>query len=193
MSPLTRPRALGAIGMVVVAVVFATRPPMRIWSRGVVGLFGVVAVAMPIVWSDPERALWLALRATLALGAAIAIGSTIPSASLGPALSSLGLPRGVAAVISTLLRQIDLLIAEGRRLTLARRLRGATGLGASTELFAALLVKSSQRAERVELALRLRGYDERRPPAGVALAATDAPFVVLVLGVALASHMVTRL
>jgi energy-coupling factor transporter transmembrane protein EcfT len=57
-------------------------------------------------------------------------------------------------------------------------------------MLAALLARSATRAERVELALRLRGYDERERPEGVPLALRDAPTLAIAAIAALAVHLV---
>lgn len=186
-SPITAAFALTAVGL----LLLLTRPrPLPLLRRGLPALIGVGALSLPIALTDPQRAALLAARATLALTAALAIASTIPSGRLGPALSALGLPASIAAVLTTLLRQLTLLGSEARRLWLARRLRGARGVGASTEMMAALLVKSAARAERVELAMRLRGYDERHAPAGVVLRVADTPALACAALVATALHVV---
>jgi cobalt/nickel transport system permease protein len=140
----------------------------------------------------PERAALIGCRALLALIAAIAIAGTIPSGRFGPALAAIGVPSSLAAVIAGVLRQLDLLLAEGRRLALARRLRGARGTAASVEMLAALLTRSAARAERVELAMRLRGYAGLAPAADVSLRRTDAPVLIAALAAALLIQLAAR-
>jgi energy-coupling factor transporter transmembrane protein EcfT len=178
-----------ALGLVALA-----RPaPAAFARRAALGALAIAAICLPIAWTDLDRAVWLGGRAAAALVAALALASTIAEAELGPALSALGAPRGVSAVVASLLRQTGSIAAEGRRLALARSLRGATGIGASTEMFAALLARSAQRAERVELALRLRGYDERVRRPGVRLALGDVPAIAAAVLAAVAVHWVARL
>lgn len=186
--------SLVASAAIALGLIAMARPePAAFARKAAMGALAISAIAFPIAWSDLERALWLGGRAAAALLAALALASTIPPAELGPALSALGAPRGVSAVVASLLRQTGSIAAEGRRLALARSLRGATGIGASTEMLAALLARSASRAERVELALRLRGYDERVRRAGVRLALGDAPAIVAALSAAIAVHWVARI
>jgi energy-coupling factor transporter transmembrane protein EcfT len=193
-APRAAPGSLAASAVLVVLLLLVIRPDARtLGRRAAAALLGVIAVALPIALVDPARASLLAGRALCAALAALAIASTIPAAELGPALSGLGVPRGVSTVIASMLRQAGSIATEGRRLALARSLRGATGLGASTEMFAALLARSSLRAERVELALRLRGHDESARPAGARLGLGDVPAVAAAAVAALGVHLSARL
>ena len=79
------------------------------------------------------------------------------------ALRSLGAPRLLAATIHTMLWQAEHVGDEGRRLLLARRLRGCRERF-GPDLLAQLLVRTTARAERVDLAMRLRGADGAPPP-----------------------------
>ena len=187
-APLTEPAALFAALAVVAAVLAIARPRIStLLSRGLLALFAIVALALPIALSDPMRGASIAIRATLATTAVLAITSSIPFARLGPALAALGLPRGFSAVVTTLLRQLGSLGSEARRLQLARTLRGASGRALSGELVAALLTRSAARAERAELAMRLRGYDERQKLPGTSLVASDG---ALLCSAALAAALV---
>lgn len=188
--PLTRPAPLLlALGLVLAIVAIVRPAPRRIARRGLPALLGIGALALPLAASDPARGATVALRALLAVTAVLTIAETIPLTRVGPALSALGLPPALSNVVATLLRQLGSLLDEGRRLALARRLRGAGGVGVSTEMMAGLLARSAARAERVELAMRLRGYDEAHRLPGTALRLADTPLLTLAAAAAVALHL----
>jgi energy-coupling factor transporter transmembrane protein EcfT len=190
-APLgSTPSALCAVAVVLGLLAWTRPEPRLLMRRGIWPLLGIIALALPIAFAEPERAGSLAARAVLAVTAALAIGSTIPSSRLGSALAALGVPASLAAVIATVLRQVDLLVVEGRRLSLARSLRGARGASASVDTLATLLARSAARAERVELAMRLRGYAIDRSRPGVSLALRDMPLLMIAAAASVAIHFV---
>jgi energy-coupling factor transporter transmembrane protein EcfT len=192
-APLDRAASLLAAAATVGLLLALVRPEPRLLARRALpAAIGVAALALPIAFVAPERAALIACRALLALLAALAIASTIPSGRFGSALAALGVPAAFAAVVAGVLRQLDLLIAEGRRLAIARRLRGARGTAVSVELLAALLTRSAARAERVELAMRLRGHAEHASGTDVRLRPADAPAVVAALAASVLIHLAAR-
>lgn len=123
-----------------------------------VGLVAALAV-LPLAWTgDAALAGRLALRALASTMAVVAVLSGIPRGELGGALSSLGIPEALAGAVSASLRQIGVLGDEGRRLLLARRLRGAIHARDGALLLGAWLARTAERAERVELSMSLRGH-----------------------------------
>jgi cobalt/nickel transport system permease protein len=117
----------------------------------------------------------------------------LSSGQLGGALAALRVPYAIAGVIETMLRQVAHVTSEGRRIRLALELRGAHGSGLTLTLLGALLVRSVQRAERVDLAMRLRGYDPGRAAELARLRASDAPALALAIAAALTVHALPRL
>jgi energy-coupling factor transporter transmembrane protein EcfT len=164
--------------------------PSRLFVRALVGL-GVVAVfVLPLaVAGSPERAGLLGARSLLALGVALTLADTLALAEVGPALAALGVPCKLASVVAAALTQVGLLRETGERIALARRLRGARGVGVGPDIVAALLVRSAERAERMSLAADLRGRDIRRSARQSRLVPRDALLLAPALVAAVALHL----
>jgi energy-coupling factor transporter transmembrane protein EcfT len=149
---------------------------------------------MPLMFSgDLQRAALLGMRAFLSLSVALAVASTLTFVEVPGALAALRVPSGLVRVLSAMLSQFSLLRDTARRLLLARSLRGARRFDIGPDVLASLLVVSAARAERVELALSLRGFD----PSGLgdksALRARDT-FPLAIAGLfALAIHAMSVL
>jgi energy-coupling factor transporter transmembrane protein EcfT len=158
-APLERASSRVLLGVWLAVVLLVTRPaPRWLLTRGGPALLGVAALLVPFaLTAAPERVALLAARALGAASAALSIGSTVALHEVGPALGRLGFPRALAGTVRALLWQVGHVGMEGRRLLLARALRGERGFG--PEVLAQLLVRTTARAERVDLAMRLRGAD----------------------------------
>ena len=117
----------------------------------------------------------LALAATLVLRIAtcvvvvfVLLGRVEP-VCLGQALARLGVPAQLVHLLLFVIRYADLFRAEARRLIDAMRGRGfAPQLGGHAlrsygNLAGMLLVRALERAERVDAAMRCRGYSGRLP------------------------------
>ncbi len=94
----------------------------------------------------------------------------LASALTGPfafveALGRLGLPRRLVEMLQLTLRYLDLLLEEARRMNRARICRGGEkkqplleAIRGSSYLVASLFLRTWDRAERVQLAMRCRGH-----------------------------------
>jgi energy-coupling factor transporter transmembrane protein EcfT len=186
--------AAAAAAVLVALTLLVTRPDARqLVLRAVPALLAIGALVLPLLLSGrPHEAGAIALRACLATVAALAFASTIAPGQLGAALLSLGVPPVLGATIETMLRQLSTLESEGRRIAFALRLRGARGSTLTTHVCAALLVRSAARAERVDLAMRLRGYDVRYSARSSRLRASDLPALVLLAAAAAALQLSVR-
>jgi energy-coupling factor transporter transmembrane protein EcfT len=149
-------------------------------------LFGVFALVAPLALAGRAGvACAVGARALIASLAALAMASTLAPFELGGALRALGVPSVLSGVIEVMLRQVSILEVEGRRIVLALQLRGATRSAVATHVPAALLMRSIERAEHVELAMRLRGYDVEHAAERARLRRSDAKLLMLsVLAVA---------
>ena len=178
------------LALVIPCVALAlTRPRLR-WLASRLGAasFGLAALIVPFVLLGPAaRALPISLRATSATLIAIAIASSIELSELPRALRSLAVPEVLASTVHAMLWQLGHVSDEARRLLLARRLRGARN-GFGPEVLALLLVRTAARAERVDLALRLRGATGALT-ARSRFRPSDAPILGLAAGAALALHV----
>jgi len=156
-----------AIGLLacVVAATLAGRPNLkRLSLRLSIALVVIGMLILPFLLSGQgERAVHLSLRALGAATVALAFTSDLLGAELARALGALRAPTALVEVLEGLALQLDSLKTTCVRLLLARRLRGARGPLGAASILPELLVRSAERAERVDLARRLRGYHYVRP------------------------------
>jgi energy-coupling factor transporter transmembrane protein EcfT len=182
--------ALGAGAVVALAAVLVSGGARRVARSALAATLVVAATAVPVAFAaGPLHAALLALRALVALTTAVAILGTIAPEDLAPALAALGAPRAVAAVVAAALRQTVVLQAEGRRLLLARQLRGGAGYRESAALLGVLLSRAAARAGRIELSARLRGHCPDRSTRRARLRGADAPYILLAAATAIAVHL----
>ena len=116
-----------------------------------------------------ERAVTLVLRISAAALVVLSLISGLTPIRLGHALGRLGLPARLVQVFLFAIRYVELLRAEARRLHDAMRLRGfVPGTNFHTlrsygHFIGQLLVRAVERAERVNEAMRCRGFAGRFP------------------------------
>ncbi len=152
--------ALGVLGCAAGAACFAKPNFKRLSLRLGAALGMVGALLLPfLLVGDVERAMKLGLRALGAATVALTFTSRLSGTELAHALGALRAPVALVEVIEGLASQLDTLRSTAHRILLARRLRGAHGLSGSISVLPELLVQSAQRAERLGLARRLRGFD----------------------------------
>ncbi|MCA9595025.1 MAG: hypothetical protein KC776_17005 [Myxococcales bacterium] len=176
--------ALGVSLAVAGLALAVARPRWRmLMSRGGIALSAIAAALLPFVLAgDTAVAARLAARAVSAVGVAIAVGATLRVNELAPALAALRIPTAITRVVATMARQLGSVTDEGRRLVLARKLRGSHGSAVGVEVISTLLLRTAARAERVDLAERLRGG----PPAPdrSRLRRSDLPFLLACVAIA---------
>jgi cobalt/nickel transport system permease protein len=188
-APLRAP-AVTAAALVAFGAIVASGGLRRVARAAPAALLFATATTLPIAWARGlEPAVFTTVRAACAIATAVAVAGAIPRESLGPALRGIGVPAALAAVVAAALRQMALLREEGQRLLLARRLRGSAGYRGGANLVGVLFLRAARRAERVELALRLRGASPERALTAARLSPGDAPFVALSFFAALAIHL----
>lgn len=206
--------AFGGYAVLVGLVAAAARiPPGWLARRTAIELpFVALAFALPFL-AGGERVSWAGLslsvdgllggwnilaKATLGLLASLLLVGTTTVRDLIVGLDRLRCPAALTQIATFMLRYLDLLIGESRRMRVARIARGddprflwqargfATGLGA-------LFLRAYERGERVWLAMRSRGWTGRMPAgwhaAGAATArqwsvAASVPAVAAVVAVA---------
>ncbi|RAU22842.1 cobalt ECF transporter T component CbiQ [Paramagnetospirillum kuznetsovii] len=205
-----------ALGVAVLAAALA-RLPLGLTLRRLLALEGfMVAVLLLLpftvegrVVAEPlgfaasaeglRQACVIALRANAVAVALLALLGSMDVVRLGRALSRLGAPRRLVHLFLFTIRYIDVLDREYRRLRLAMRARAfrpAAGLHCWRSvgyLFGMLMVRSLERAERIDAAMRCRGFtgqfpsledDDIRPPGALdwGLGAVSAVMLALVVG-----------
>jgi energy-coupling factor transporter transmembrane protein EcfT len=150
------------------------------------GWLGIVPLAALLTpwWlaGDSEVALLLGGRGLSAIGVATVLAASLERDELVGGLSALGVPEALVGVVSTMLRQARGVREQGHSLLLARRLRGARGPQVSVDVLAALLARTAERAERIELATRLRGADGVSARGVATLKTRDLPLLVSAVG-----------
>ena len=121
-------------------------------------------------------------KGTLGVAASLTVAATTTARELPVALSRLRVPGVIVSVLTLMIRYIDVLTAEARRMRMARVSRGDSPrmlhqIGATAKGVGALFLRSYERGERVYLAMLSRGFDGRVPPmvAGTGCAAAASP------------------
>ncbi|HMM96349.1 cobalt ECF transporter T component CbiQ [Phycicoccus sp.] len=173
-------------GLLVLAVglVLATRVPARhvLPRLAVETPFAVFAVVLPFVAVGPRvqvgpvsvsqtgltAAVALLLKGTTGVLAAIAFAVTTPPRDLVRALQHLRVPDPLVLIASFMVRYVDVVADQLRRMKVARASRGfsARSVRAWPVLAAgtgALFIRSYERGERVHLAMVSRGWSGRMP------------------------------
>lgn len=194
-APLGSPVAQLAAAAVVLLTIAVLRPSWhRMLLRGVAVVLAITAAVLPFfLGGNPAAGVALTLRAGLACAAALVFADGLARTDLGAALRALGLPAGFATVIASLQQQARIIGDEGRRVLLARRLRGARGRGLGLGVLSTLFVRSARRAERVDFARSLRGYRIDDSARAARLTATDLVPLAMVLVLATAPHWLASL
>jgi energy-coupling factor transporter transmembrane protein EcfT len=180
--------------LVLLFAIFAlTRPdPLVLARRGLVALGAVVALCVPwVIAGNWPRALEVGGRASASTLIALAFAGTLSRAELPGALRALGLPADFASTVHAMLWQVGNIGSEGRKLVLARRLRGARG-AIGPEILAELLVRTTARAERVDLAMQLRGANSEAAARRVGLGPRDVLVAGIALGAGIGLHLLAR-
>ena len=156
---LRRMLALEGFMLVVLALL-----PFTVPGRIVAAPLGLAASAEGL-----HRAAIIILRANGVAVAVMALVGSMEVVTLGRALSRLGAPERLVQLFLFTVRYIAVLEREYRRLRLAMRARAFRP--ACTPhcwrsfgyLFGMLMVRSLERAERIDAAMRLRGFTGRFP------------------------------
>lgn len=190
------------------AVAAVGRVPARsLRRRLVVGLpFVAFAVLLPFVTRGPrfevlgvlhpsEEGLWaawnLVAKGTIGLLASTVLLATTPAPALLAGLDRLRVPRVFVAIAGFMLRYLDVIAADLRRLQVARVSRGhdprwiwqARAVAAT---LGALFVRTFERGERIHLAMASRGYTGTVPTSDAPAAPLGEWVAVLALPAAAA-------
>ncbi len=185
---VTTPReafwAFGAYALLLAAAAWAARiPPAFIAARLLIELpFVVFAVLLPFIGGGARTTLlgvslsveglwgaWTILaKGTLGLAASIIMSATTQVAEILIGLDRLRVPRLITAIAGFMVRYLDVVAGEMRRMRIAMLSRGydprwmwqAKALATSA---GALFIRSYERGERVHQAMIARGYEGHMP------------------------------
>lgn len=170
------------LGVVAVSQV----PPTYLLKRMVIEVpFLVFAVLMPFLSMGPRTeflgltvsepgllAAWaLVAKGTLGVLASLTLAATTEAHHLLAGLSRLRLPEQLVAIMGFMVRYLDVVADEVRRMRIALASRGFTARNPRhwpvvARSAGALFIRSYERGERVHLAMLSRGYDGRLPQTG---------------------------
>ena len=147
--------------------------------------FVVLALLLPFAAGDPRvTVLGLSLsveglyggwnilaKGTLGVLVSLTLAGTTPVRELLVGLRRLRAPAVVVTIATLMLRYLDLIVEEARRMRVARISRGhdprlLTQAGATARGVGTLFVRSYERGERVHLAMLSRGWTGTMPAAG---------------------------
>jgi len=197
--------AFGAYALLVIGAAALARVPLRwLLTRSLIELpFVVLALALPFL-GQGERVTWLGLslsveglyggwniiaKGTLGVLASLLLAATTTTRDLVLGLDRLHCPQVLTQIATFMLRYLEVLGDEARRMRIARISRGddprflwqlrgfAAGVGA-------LFLRAFERGERVYLAMLSRGYSGRMPEVWRADGAATASQWVAAVGVA---------
>jgi cobalt/nickel transport system permease protein len=176
--------AFGAYAAIVVILLAVARvPPGYVARRLVVEVpFLLFALFLPIVGRGPQvdvagvslsvEGLWAAwnilAKATLSVAATVVLIATTPIAGILQGLDRLGMPRVLTSIAGFMVRYLDVIADEVRRMRIAQISRGYSPrwiwqAKAIATTAGALFIRSYERGERVYLAMVSRGYAGTMP------------------------------
>lgn len=202
------------VGILLITWRIASIPVRWIGPRMLIEIpFVVLAVLLPFA-EGGERVqvaglslsvagLWagwgIVIKGTLGVAASLTFAATTPAREIPVALTRLGVPATITPVIVMMLRYMDLLSAELRRMHIARLARGdsprmAHQAGAVAKGVGAVFLRSYERGERVHLAMMSRGFTgaiPEMPGIGAPAAATRAQWVTVLVPAAVAVLVAT--
>jgi len=159
-------------------------PPGWIARRSLIEApFVVLAVLLPVAGGAPHVE-WLGLtlsepgllgawnilvKGTLGVLTSLTLAATTPLRELLLGLQRLHAPTLVVTIATLMLRYVDVIVDEARRMRIARISRGHDPrflwqAGATARGVGALFVRAYERGERVHLAMLSRGWAGRMPP-----------------------------
>ncbi len=202
LTPREEFRAFGGFALLLAAVAVLARVPVG-WlaKRATIELpFVVLAVALPFA-GHGERVEWLDMslsvdglygawnivaKGTLGVVASLLLAATTTMRDLILGLDRLHCPSVFTQIATFMLRYLDILAEDARRMRIARLSRGYDPrflwqVKAFAVSVGALFLRAYERGERVYLAMVSRGYDGRlpRPEDGSATAAQWAQSAAL--------------
>lgn len=167
------------LAVVLAVIALSTVPFGYIGRRMVIEVpFVVFALLMPFVATGPRvdvlgvslseaglLAGWgLLAKGTLGVMASLTLAATTEPRDLLVGLERLRMPTQLVQIVGFMIRYLDVVTDEMRRMRVARESRGFTGRGLRAwpvyaRTAGALFIRSYERGERVHLAMLSRGYD----------------------------------
>ncbi len=170
----------GYLALLVVVVGISRVPPAYLLKRMVVEVpFLVFAALMPFIATGPRTevlgvtvsepgllAAWaLFAKGTLGVLAGLTLAATTEPREVLHGLERLRLPRQLVQIMAFMIRYLDVVIDEMRRMRIALESRGFSARSPRhwpviARSAGALFIRSYERGERVHLAMVSRGYEQ---------------------------------
>jgi cobalt/nickel transport system permease protein len=171
------------LGMLLVVVGVSTVPPTYLLKRMLVEVpFLVFALLMPFIATGPRTDVlgvsvseagllgaWALLaKGTLGVLASLTLAATTEPRDILTGLDRLHFPHQLVEIMGFMVRYLDVVTDEMRRMRIARESRGFTARDVRhwpvvARSAGALFIRSYERGERVHLAMLSRGYTGRMP------------------------------
>jgi len=169
----------GYLGLLAVVIAVSRVPLGYLLPRMLVEVpFVVFAVLMPFIATGPqtevlgltvserglEAATALLMKGTLGVLASLTLAATTEPHALLAGLTRLRLPQQLVQIMAFMVRYLDVVTDEMRRMRIARESRGFQARSVRqwpvlASSASALFIRSYERGERVHLAMLARGYD----------------------------------
>ncbi len=185
------------IGIILSVIAIAKLPPLTVIRRMVIEVpFVIFAILMPFFSAGPyvqvlgmelseaglTAGIGLLFKGTIGVLSSITLASTTPMRELLSGLSRLKVPNMLVEIAAFMVRYVDVVVDEMRRMRIARQSRGyfETGLKSwpvIAKAAGALFIRAYERGERVHLAMLSRGYQGKMPSYQIAIA-TPAHWLV---------------
>ena len=173
------PLFAGYLTLLGVVVAISQVPPLYILKRMVIEVpFVIFAALMPFIATGPRTevlglevsvaGLWgawaLLAKGTLGVLASLTLAATTEPRDILAGLERLRLPKQLVQIMGFMIRYLDVVTEEMRRIRIARESRGFTARNIRhwpvvARSAGALFIRSYERGERVHLAMLSRGYD----------------------------------
>lgn len=174
------------LGVVLGVLLVSTVPPTYVLKRLVMELpFVVFALLMPFIATGPRQEVlgitlsepgllagWALLaKGTLGVLAGLTLAATTEARDILVGLERLRLPQPLAQIMGFMVRYVDVVTDEMRRMRISLESRGFAAHSPRhwpviARSAGALFIRSYERGERVHLAMLSRGYDGRLPSEG---------------------------
>ncbi|MDF1606423.1 cobalt ECF transporter T component CbiQ [Nocardioides sp. YIM 152315] len=171
------------LAALIVVVGVSRVPPTYLLKRTVVEVpFVLFAVLLPFVATGPqtevlgvsvsqhglEAGIALLVKGTLGVLASLTLAATTEPQDLLVGLERLRLPQQLVQIMAFMVRYLDVVTDEMRRMKVARESRGFSARNPRhwpvlARSAGALFIRSYERGERVHLAMLSRGYTGRMP------------------------------
>ncbi len=176
----------GYLAALLVVIALSRVPPTYIAKRMVIEVpFVVFAALMPFIATGPRTevlgltvsepgllAAWgLLAKGTLGVIASLTLAATTEPRDLLAGLEKLRFPNQLVQIMGFMMRYLDVVAEEMRRMRIARESRGFQARNVRhwpvlARSAGALFIRSYERGERVHLAMMSRGYTGTMPDTG---------------------------